>query len=426
MTRRSWIAAFLQRPPVTNAAELASAVRAAAPGDVITLASGEWRDADLLIDARGRSDAPVRVVAETPGATVITGRSRLRLTGAFVHVEGLHFRNCDFPGDLIQFRSSTTNLAQDCQLLDCAITDCNPDDLELTTRWISIYGARNQVTRCYLAGKRNIGTTLVVWLNGTPNHHRVGECWFGPRPLLGVNGGETIRVGDSNTSLQDSNTVVENNYFDQCNGEIEAISNKSCGNLYRSNFFDRCEATLTLRHGNRCRVEGNHFHGGGSRNAGGIRIIGEDHVVINNLIEACNGSGFRSAISIVNGLPDTPLNGYARVRRALVAHNTVIDCATPLAVGVDGGNRALVETPEEVRLAANRFARGEEFSRDADGMPRPLEQRPAAEDVPEVTDDIDGEPRATPKSEGCDEASGAPRLRWRWTRATAGPAWWPR
>lgn len=360
ISRRAFVIsmAVAQDRRVSTAAELAAAAAAARPGDVIVMSAGTWRDSDLVVNARGEEEAPVRVVAEESGAVVVTGRSRLRIGGAWVTVEGLHFSECDHPGDLIQFRTSSSNPARDSKLLECAIVDSNPADLELTTRWISLYGERNEVARCYVAGKRNIGATVVVWLNGTPNHHRIGECRFGPRPPLGVNGGETIRVGDSSTSLEDSLTTVENNWFEQCNGEIEAISNKSCGNVYRGNYFDRCEATLTLRHGNRCRVEANRFHGGGSRNAGGIRIIGEDHVVVNNRIEACNGTGFRAAISVVNGLPDTPLSGYARVRRAVIAENVIVGCAEPLAIGVNGGNAALTEAPEDLQVTNNMVLSG--------------------------------------------------------------------
>ncbi len=411
---------------VGSPAELTAALKQARPGDVILLAQGEWKDADLLVEVQGEEEAPIRVLAEAPGRTVLTGLSRLRLAGRYTRVEGLLFQGCTYPGDLIQFRSSSTKLARGCKLLDCAIVDCNPEDPELTTRWVSIYGSWNEVARCYVAGKKNIGTTLVVWLNGEPNYHRIGECWFGPRALLGVNGGETIRVGDSATSMQDSVSVVENNYFERCDGEIEAISNKSCGNIYQSNFFDRCEATLTLRHGNRCRVEGNHFHGGGSKSAGGIRIIGEGHVVVNNLIEACNGTGFRSAISVVNGLPDSPLNGYMQVKAALIAHNTIIDCAQPVAVGINGGNASLTLPPEDVRVAANRIGSSQEFERAADGVPRPLVWRLTEEQVAEVTEDIDGQRRPEGRQEGCDEPPDGTRLRWRWAADTAGPNWWPR
>ena len=54
---------------------------------------------------------------------------------------------------------------------------------------------------------------------------------------FGSNGGETLRIGTSHYSLSDSFTVVENNYFERTNGEVEIISVKSGKNQIRNNVF---------------------------------------------------------------------------------------------------------------------------------------------------------------------------------------------
>jgi len=59
--------------------------------------------------------------------------------------------------------------------------------------------------------------------------------------------------------MRNSRAVVESNLFDRCDGELEIISSKSCENVYRHNTFLDCAGMLTLRHGNRCTVEGNFF-----------------------------------------------------------------------------------------------------------------------------------------------------------------------
>ena len=59
----------------------------------------------------------------------------------------------------------------------------------------------------------------------------------------------------------------------------EIISNKSCKNTYSDNGFYECKGTLTLRHGNDCLVTGNYFIGNNISQTGGVRIIGENHVV---------------------------------------------------------------------------------------------------------------------------------------------------
>jgi poly(beta-D-mannuronate) lyase len=49
--------------------------------------------------------------------------------------------------------------------------------------------------------------------------------------------------------MSNSRTVVEHNLFQECNGEIEIVSSKSCENTYRYNTFLNCEGAVTLRHG---------------------------------------------------------------------------------------------------------------------------------------------------------------------------------
>ena len=138
---------------------------------------------------------------------------------------------------------------------------------------------------CYLAGKTSESPTLQIEADGTPNRHRIDHNHFGPRSPLGRNGGETIRVGYSGQSMNVSATLVEQNLFERCDGELEIISNKSCENIYRGNTFLDCAGMLTLRHGNRCLVEGNFFFARNKKGSGGIRVIGEDHTVINNYID---------------------------------------------------------------------------------------------------------------------------------------------
>src|SRR5262249_53093717 len=160
---------------------------------------------------------------------------------------------------------------------------------------------------------------------------------FGPRPPLGFNGGETIRVGTSNVSRNVSRTLVENNLFEKCDGEVECISNKSCENVYRHNTFLGCSATLCLRPGDRCLVEGNFFLGEHVRGSGGVRIIGEGHRVVNNFLTGLEGDEARSAIALTNGVPDSSLDGYFQVKDVVVAFNTMVGNKSNIAIGTDAG-----------------------------------------------------------------------------------------
>jgi poly(beta-D-mannuronate) lyase len=305
----------------------------------------------------------------------------------------------------------------------------------------------------------------VVWLSDQPNHHRIDHNHFGPRPPLGENGGETIRIGTSDWSMHDSHTLVEANLFERCNGEGEIISSKSGGNVYRGNTFVACEGALTLRHGNRNTVEGNFFLGRHAPHTGGVRVIGEDHRVVNNYFEALAGDGPRSALSVMQGIVDSPLAGYFQVKRALIAFNTFVDCAVPLIIGQPGARTTL--PPEDCVIANNvvvgrgppavrhvgervriRYAGNlvhgapvgaapadgfrpldPRLARAVDGLWRPGEDSPlrgaAVPGFEAITHDIDGQPRGSASDVGCDQVSTAPILRRPLGPVDVGPGWLP-
>lgn len=328
-----WLAHAEAGHPVKSVAEFKAALSHAQPGDTITLAEGEWRDAELVFEAKGAAGKPITLRAEKPGKTILTGQSRLRIGGQHLVVSGLYLRGAYHPDQLIEFRRDSKRLATDCRLTECAIVDCNaPDGGD--THWLGLYGQRNRVDHCWIEGKTTLGTTLVVWLGEEePAAHRIDHNYFGPRPHLKKNGAETIRVGDSKSSMKWSRTVVEANCFQGCDGEVEIISNKSCGNIYRGNTFLRCAGTLTLRHGNDCLVQGNCFLGDNAKESGGVRIIGERHRVEGNYFQDLAGKEARAGLAVVNGQAGAVLNGYFQVIDATITGNTWVNCRQPVYIG---------------------------------------------------------------------------------------------
>lgn len=450
---------------VADAAAFRAAVARAEPGDEIVLADGPWRDVDLVFDARGSTERPIVMRARTPGGAVLCGRSRLRIGGRHLVVEGLLFTDGHHDDAAISFRKDSRQAAEHCRVTQCAIVDYNPAEANGDNRWLSLYGRGNRVDHCYLAGKTTPGTTLVVWLDGEPNGHRIDHNHFGPRRPLGRNGGETIRVGDSATSMNVSRTIVEKNLFTRCDGEAEIISNKSCENVYRGNTFVECSGALVLRHGNRSIVEGNFFLGRGARGSGGVRIIGEDHRVVNNYFEGLAGDKARAAVSVMNGLVDSPLHGYFQVQRATVAFNTFVDCKRTLVLGLIDDDRPAPLPPVDCTIA-NNLARSASdplvevrtppvgarwlgnlfdgsrlgiepregitlgdvrLARAGDGLWRPAEGSPALDSavggIDDVVEDIDGQVRSGRLDVGCDERTNGPVRRRPLTAADVGPAW---
>ena len=314
---------------VRSQEEFEDAVDDIQPGDTIMLANGEWRDFEILFTGSGTPEQPITLTAETKGEVFIAGQSNLRMAGEHLVVSRLIFRDGYTPTNtVISFRRAPGDLARHSRVTETVIDRFNNPERRETEFWVMMYGKHNRFDHNHLVGKSTVGVTMAVRLDSEEsqeNHHRIDHNYFGPRPILGSNGGETLRIGTSHHSRSDSFTVVENNYFDRCNGELEVISNKSGGNAFRGNLFFESRGTLTMRHGNGAVVENNVFLGNRADHTGGIRVINADHVVRNNYMHGLTGHRFGGALVVMNGVPNSPRNRYDPVDNALIANNSIID-----------------------------------------------------------------------------------------------------
>lgn len=333
------------------------AVKNAKPGDKIILANGVWKDVELVFSGKGTKDASITLTVETKGKVTLEGQSNLRISGEYLVVEGLVFKNGYTPTEeVISFRKNDKELCNNSRVTECVIDNYNNPERFESDYWVGIYGKNNRFDHNYLVGKRNQGVTLAVRLvteESRENNHLIDHNYFGHRPILGSNGGETLRIGTSHFSLTNSKTLVENNYFDRCNGEHEIVSNKSCQNTYKNNSFFECQGTLTMRHGNETLVENNYFFGNGKSNTGGVRIINESQKVINNYCEGLTGYRFRGALVIMNGVPNSTPNRYFQVKNSEASNNTFVNCDyIQLCAGSDKERTA---TPISTLIANNIF-----------------------------------------------------------------------
>lgn len=344
-------------PLVHTLEELNAAIQAAQPGDSVILANGTYTDFALEFTGKGTAEAPIRLSVQEKGKVFLEGQSYLQLSGEYLEVEGLVFRNGFTPtSEVISFRTSKEALCNHCRVTECVIDNYNPAERFESDYWVGIYGKHNRFDHNYLTGKRNQGVTLAIRLDtdgSRENFNRVDHNYFGHHPVLGSNGGETIRIGTSHYSMSNSNSLVENNYFDRCNGELEIISNKSCQNTYRGNTFYECQGTLTMRHGNETLVDGNFFFGNGKPNTGGIRVINEKQRVVNNYVEGITGHRFRGALVVMNGVPNSPINRYFQVIDSEVSNNVFVDSDhVQLCAGSDNERSAV---PANTRFTDNVF-----------------------------------------------------------------------
>ncbi len=324
--------ASIQQMVVKTPSEYAAAMQSVQPGDTIILANGVWRDFDLVFDAEGTEGAPIQLIAEEPGQVVLSGQSSLRLGGQHLIVSGLVFKDGYTPlNEVISFRVNNDRLAFNSRVTNTVIEGYNNPDRVQRDTWVVMYGQNNEFDHNHLSGKLNSGPTMTVRLNSEDsqnNNHHIHHNYFGPRPVFGSNGGETLRIGTSHYSLTTSGTLVENNFFDRCSGEVEIVSNKSGGNTYRGNTFYESRGTLTLRHGNGTVVEDNLFEGNGAAYTGGVRVINAQQTIRNNMFRNLTGTRFSGALVVMNGVPNSPINRYHQVDGAEIVGNSFDQVST--------------------------------------------------------------------------------------------------
>lgn len=324
---------------VSNAKELNEAIKNGKPGDNIVLKNGIWKDVAIKFIGEGTKENPITISAETAGKVFIEGVSSIEISGNYLHVAGLFFRNGYSPKkNVIAFRTSKNKVANNSKVTNCVILDFNNLERDQDNLWVQFYGKYNELSNCYIAGKTNGGPTVRVDLKGNQsirNYHKIVNNHFGPRPRKGGARGETIQLGSSFTSMSPSNTLIANNLFEECNGEVEIISSKTNFNVIKNNVFYKSEGSVVTRHGNYVSVDGNYFIGDGlNEQFGGIRIINTGHWVTNNLFYKIKGKNFRSPIAVMNGIPKSPLNRYNQVTDVVVAFNTFVDSDSPFQFGV--------------------------------------------------------------------------------------------
>lgn len=314
---------------IATQADYAAVSKKLKPGDTVILKNGVWPDFEIIFEGFGTKNKPITLRAETKGKVFITGQSNLRLAGDYLHVTGLVFKDGYTPrSSVIEYRTSKDRLANNSRVSEVVIDNFNNPERYETDFWVMMYGKNNRFDHNHLIGKRNKGVTMAVRLNtkaSQENYHRIDHNYFGPRPILGSNGGETLRIGTSHYSLTNSHTIVENNYFDRTNGELEIISVKAGKNIIRNNIFFEARGTLTLRHGNGNLLEGNVFLGNGKDHTGGLRVINADQTIRHNYMQGLKGYRFGGALVVMNGVPNSPINRYHQVKNAVIENNTLVN-----------------------------------------------------------------------------------------------------
>ncbi|WP_237028683.1 chondroitinase-B domain-containing protein [Pedobacter steynii] len=334
---------------------LKAALAKASPGDIILLKDKEWNNAALRIQGNGTAQKPIFIMPQTPGGVTFTGQSFVQLGGSYLVFKDFHFRNGYSPKrEVISFRINNEILANHCRVTGIVIENYSQPERFKSDSWITLYGKHNRIDHSTFVNKLNSGPLIIAELDderSQQNGHNIDSNYFKGRQRFGSNGGETIRIGVSRYSLTASRTNIVRNFFERCNGEVEIVSIKSGENNVSFNTFLECEGGLVLRHGSGNVVEGNLFLGNNKPFTGGVRVINPKQKVINNVFSDLQGVNFRSALAVLNGVPNSLINRYYQVKDALIERNTFINSASILFGAGKDAERSLA--PENVSFKHN-------------------------------------------------------------------------
>lgn len=354
----------------------------ALPGDTIIVADGfyNWGQINFTNNNGTSSSAWIVLKAQSPAGVEFNGSTYLQFKGTRLEINGFKFANGSAGTNaVVSFRSSSVNLASYCRLTNIIFDNYNTNsaDSSVENEWVGIYGTNNRVDHCSFINKYNARATVVVWYSTTTypapaisTYHRIDSNYFAARSYQGSNGGETLRIGDSNSSRTDGFNTIEYNLFENCTqAEPEIVSNKSDFNTYRYNTFKNCYGGLTLRHGRYCNVYGNFFINDDPvliTKSYGIRVIDKGHKVFNNYMEGLSGNknsltALRCPIILYNGrasVNDTTdaskAAGYFPADSTVVAFNTIVNCSGGggIVIGfTDGGSNTF--QPLGITIANN-------------------------------------------------------------------------
>jgi poly(beta-D-mannuronate) lyase len=296
---------------VSSLTELQKAVSHAVPGDIITLANGTYTStADIEITQSGTAAKPITITAQTVGGVEINGTGGIRILSpaSYIIIRGFKFTHSSGKaesGEGTSFCRWTRNIFE-------------------TTgegNYLTLFGSDQEVDYNTFQNKKALGKFIGVRGTGKQIAERlwIHHNYFNTFSKQQGNGAEAVQFGLSGFSLSSSNSIFENNLFENCEGENELLSVKSCAVTIRYNTIRNCPAQLTLRHGNFCKVYGNYF-----LNTPGLRIFGDDHLIFSNYFENCD-----PAINIGNGGAEVadgaPLTSHDRPDRVVIAFNTLVN-----------------------------------------------------------------------------------------------------
>ncbi len=326
------------------------------PGDIVEVEDGNYDSGGITVESSGMSNKPIIIRSKNIGKAELAGSTYFTFRkNEYVILEGFHFSSEKYTAVKLEGCNNIRITRNTFQLTE--------SDGE-SGKWLYIGGYwddgtllshHNRVDHNIFRDKHQLGNFITI--DGGDNvsqHDRIDHNYFyniGPRH---VNEMEAIRVGWSQLSLTDGFTVIEYNLFEDCDGDPEIISIKSCKDTVRYNTIKSSQGTVSLRHGDGSVIHDNFFFGEGKEGTGGIRLYARDHKIYNNYFEGLTGSKWDAALTLTNGDTDTgSLSSHWRIDNVIIANNTMVNNFSNIEIGYAKADNSWQKVPRNVIMANN-------------------------------------------------------------------------
>ena len=317
----------------------------AKPGDRITLAAKEWKNAQITVSAKGKKGKPIIIQAAKRGKTTMTGNSKLVINGTYIIVDGVTWTDGQPSGTVVQFTGKSSH---------CRLTNSTIDVKGKSNTYVQIDNdaVGHRVDHCDLINKASTGTLMRIAVRPKGGiRHRVDHCRIGPFDFIDANGNEVIRLiagnlknSDPKRGMERAECVIEHNLFDRASGEgKEVVSLKSSANVIRYNTFVACFGGPKARRGVDNRFEYNWFFGDNTKRPKGIyqtgiQILGSGHEIRGNYFEdMARGSDTVRIAAIVaeegQGKPPKDKGWRAPVTDLTIKGNVLVNCDQNICFG---------------------------------------------------------------------------------------------
>ncbi len=165
-------------------------------------------------------------------------------------------------------------------------------------------------------------------------------------------GAEIWRIGSSGSHTDHANAFLEENYWEDQDGEHELVSIKASRITVRGNTVVDSQGAITNRYGNDNVISDNYYVCS-SKSAGGIRSFGKNHRIHNNYVKNCDeGDQYGIALGVGKDCDgDSDSCAYVISDNIELTNNTLDD--SNLGFGTAGKNGSC---PRNIHASGNDVA----------------------------------------------------------------------